>query len=161
MNGSTKSSSPTTPSPTAERFSTPAITISPTPLLSPLRGDRRRYLRSGRMSASHPSRVVAAWVVRAIEGRTFPVLPHPEVPTMYRQKAAGYERWIAGMRRYQRNLGERGVSGPRTAAHRCPRTRISDPCRESTAERRALMSPLPASERLPHSTRGPRAGAVA
>jgi hypothetical protein len=48
---------------------------------------------------------VAAGVVRAIEDRTFPVLPHPEVLTTYRQKAAGYDRWIPGMRRYQRTLG--------------------------------------------------------
>ena len=48
---------------------------------------------------------VAALVVRAIADGTFLVLPHPEVLTMYRQKAADYERWIAGMRRYQRALG--------------------------------------------------------
>ena len=48
---------------------------------------------------------VAAGVVQAIEERTFLVLPHQEVLTMYRQKAADYDRWIAGMRRYQRSLG--------------------------------------------------------
>ena len=47
---------------------------------------------------------VATGVVQAIEDRTFLVLPHPEVLTMYRQKAADYDRWIAGMRRYQRAL---------------------------------------------------------
>lgn len=47
---------------------------------------------------------VAALVVRAIAERTFLVLPHPEVLAMYRQKAADYERWIAGMRRYQSTL---------------------------------------------------------
>jgi len=48
---------------------------------------------------------VAALVVQAIADRTFLVLPHPEVLTMYRQKGADYKRWIAGMRRYQRPLG--------------------------------------------------------
>ena len=47
---------------------------------------------------------VAELVVGAIEEGTFLVLPHPEVLTMYRQKGADYERWIAGMRRYQRTL---------------------------------------------------------
>lgn len=47
---------------------------------------------------------VAALVVQAIVDGTFLVLPHPEVLTMYRQKCADYDRWIAGMRRYQRSL---------------------------------------------------------
>ncbi|KQH77066.1 dehydrogenase [Mycobacterium gordonae] len=47
---------------------------------------------------------VAALVVQAIVEQKFLVLPHPEVLTMYRQKGADYERWIAGMRRYQRTL---------------------------------------------------------
>lgn len=48
---------------------------------------------------------VAALVVQAITDGTFLVLPHPEVLTMYRQKGADYERWIAGMRRYKSSLG--------------------------------------------------------
>lgn len=48
---------------------------------------------------------VAALVVEAIGDGRFLVLPHPEVLTMYRHKGADYERWIAGMRRYQRALG--------------------------------------------------------
>jgi hypothetical protein len=32
------------------------------------------------------------------------VLPHPAVLDMYRHKGADYERWIAGMRRYQGTL---------------------------------------------------------
>jgi NAD(P)-dependent dehydrogenase (short-subunit alcohol dehydrogenase family) len=48
---------------------------------------------------------VAALVVQAIAEQTFLVLPHPEVLTMYQQKGADYERWIAGMRRYKRSLG--------------------------------------------------------
>ena len=49
--------------------------------------------------------VVADMVVQAITDGTFLVLPHPEVLTMYRHKGADYERWIAGMRRYQDALG--------------------------------------------------------
>lgn len=49
--------------------------------------------------------VVADFVVQAIANRTFMVLPHPEVLTMYRQKGADYDRWIAGMRRFERSLG--------------------------------------------------------
>jgi len=45
---------------------------------------------------------VADRVVQAIVDGTFLVLPHPEVLAMFRQKAADYDRWIAGMRRYQR-----------------------------------------------------------
>ena len=48
---------------------------------------------------------VATLVVQAITDETFLVLPHPEVLTMYRQKGADYDRWITGMRRYQRTLG--------------------------------------------------------
>ena len=48
---------------------------------------------------------VAALVVQAITDGTFLVLPHPEVLTMYRQKGADYERWIAGMRRFRNSLG--------------------------------------------------------
>ncbi|MDH6247917.1 SDR family oxidoreductase [Mycobacterium sp. OTB74] len=47
---------------------------------------------------------VAAVTVRAIEQGTFLVLPHPEVLEMYRHKGADYQRWIAGMQRYQRTL---------------------------------------------------------
>ncbi|WP_445165426.1 SDR family oxidoreductase [Mycolicibacterium sp. Dal123E01] len=47
---------------------------------------------------------VATLVVQAIADGTFLVLPHPEVLTMYRQKGADYERWIAGMRRYKSTL---------------------------------------------------------
>jgi NAD(P)-dependent dehydrogenase (short-subunit alcohol dehydrogenase family) len=48
---------------------------------------------------------VAALVVQAIIDQAFLVLPHPEVLTMYQQKGADYERWIAGMRRYKSTLG--------------------------------------------------------
>lgn len=47
---------------------------------------------------------VADLVVRAIIDGTFLVLPHPEVGTMFGHKAADHDRWISGMRRYQRSL---------------------------------------------------------
>ena len=48
---------------------------------------------------------VAALTVEAVRNDEFLVLPHPEVLDMYRQKGSDYERWIAGMRRYQGKLG--------------------------------------------------------
>ena len=50
-----------------------------------------------------PDRVAALTVEAVREGR-FLVLPHPAVLDMYRQKSSDYERWIAGMRRYQGTL---------------------------------------------------------
>jgi NAD(P)-dependent dehydrogenase (short-subunit alcohol dehydrogenase family) len=48
---------------------------------------------------------VATLTVEAVRDGRFLVLPHPEVLDMYRQKGSDYERWIAGMRRYQGTLG--------------------------------------------------------
>ena len=48
--------------------------------------------------------LVAELVVDAVRANTFLVLPHPEVLDMYRQKGADYERWLSGMRRFQRSL---------------------------------------------------------
>jgi NAD(P)-dependent dehydrogenase (short-subunit alcohol dehydrogenase family) len=47
---------------------------------------------------------VADIVLEAIDDERFLILPHPGVIDMYRQKAADYDRWLRGMRRYQRNL---------------------------------------------------------
>lgn len=47
---------------------------------------------------------VATATVDAIRADRFLVLPHPEVLDMYRRKGSDYERWISGMRRYQRTL---------------------------------------------------------
>jgi hypothetical protein len=47
---------------------------------------------------------VAELVVEAVRANTFLVLPHPVVLEMYRQKGSDYERWLAGMRRFQRAL---------------------------------------------------------
>lgn len=48
---------------------------------------------------------VATLTVEAVRDGRFLVLPHPAVLDMYRHKGADYERWIAGMRRYQGTLG--------------------------------------------------------
>ena len=42
--------------------------------------------------------------LEAMRADRFLVLPHPELLEMYRHKGADYDRWIAGMRRYQRTL---------------------------------------------------------
>ncbi|MBT0567359.1 SDR family oxidoreductase [Williamsia sp. CHRR-6] len=47
---------------------------------------------------------VAELVIEAIGDERFLVLPHPQVLDMYRRKGSDYDRWIAGMRRYQRTL---------------------------------------------------------
>ena len=50
---------------------------------------------------------VATVTVEAVRSGRFMVLPHAELLDMYRHKGGDYDRWIAGMRRYQRTL--RGV----------------------------------------------------
>jgi NAD(P)-dependent dehydrogenase (short-subunit alcohol dehydrogenase family) len=47
---------------------------------------------------------VADIVLQAIDDERFLILPHPGVLDMYRQKGADYDRWLRGMRRYQRGL---------------------------------------------------------
>jgi NAD(P)-dependent dehydrogenase (short-subunit alcohol dehydrogenase family) len=47
---------------------------------------------------------VARQTVAAVRDGAFRVLPHPEVAGMVAQKAADHDRWITGMRRYQRSL---------------------------------------------------------
>jgi NAD(P)-dependent dehydrogenase (short-subunit alcohol dehydrogenase family) len=81
-----------------------------TPLLDAVRNaedtDVRRsaesVVRSG--SVLSPEEVAAA-TIDAVRAGRFLVLPHPEVLDMYRRKGADYDRWITGMRRYQRSLG--------------------------------------------------------
>ncbi|MBX7432992.1 SDR family NAD(P)-dependent oxidoreductase [Mycobacterium sp. Y57] len=50
---------------------------------------------------------VAAATIEAVRSGTFMVMPHPELLEMYRHKGADYDRWIDGMRRYQRTLRQR------------------------------------------------------
>ncbi len=49
---------------------------------------------------------VADVVLAAIDEERFLILPHPAVLDMYRQKGSDYDRWLRGMRRYQRSLLE-------------------------------------------------------
>jgi NAD(P)-dependent dehydrogenase (short-subunit alcohol dehydrogenase family) len=49
---------------------------------------------------------VADSVLAAIDEERFLILPHAAVLDMYRQKATDYDRWLSGMRRYQRSLME-------------------------------------------------------
>jgi NAD(P)-dependent dehydrogenase (short-subunit alcohol dehydrogenase family) len=51
---------------------------------------------------------VAELALNAMRENRFLVLPHPEVLDMYRQKAADYDAWIAGMRRYRDRLAADG-----------------------------------------------------
>jgi NAD(P)-dependent dehydrogenase (short-subunit alcohol dehydrogenase family) len=80
-----------------------------TPLLDAVRGaadaDARRSVAAVVGSgAVLPAEQVAAATIDAVRAGRFLVLPHPEVLDMYRRKGADYDRWIAGMRRYQRSL---------------------------------------------------------
>lgn len=47
---------------------------------------------------------VADSVLAAIDEERFLILPHAGVLDMYRHKATDYDRWLRGMRRYQRSL---------------------------------------------------------
>ena len=49
---------------------------------------------------------VADIVLDALAEERFLILPHPEVLEMHRHKGADYDRWLRGMRRYQRTLTE-------------------------------------------------------
>jgi NAD(P)-dependent dehydrogenase (short-subunit alcohol dehydrogenase family) len=55
---------------------------------------------------------VADIVLEAIDDERFLILPHPAVLDMYRQKAADYDRWLRGMRRYQRSLLSSDLADP-------------------------------------------------
>ena len=47
---------------------------------------------------------VAEVVVQGLAEESFLILPHPEVTTYMQRKTADYDRWIAGMNRFQRTL---------------------------------------------------------
>ncbi|MDZ4269486.1 MAG: SDR family NAD(P)-dependent oxidoreductase [Mycobacterium sp.] len=80
-----------------------------TPLLQTIRGLDDPNARLGASSIEQSASVisaadVAAVTVEAVRAGRFLVLPHPELLEMYRHKGGDYDRWIAGMRRYQRSL---------------------------------------------------------
>jgi NAD(P)-dependent dehydrogenase (short-subunit alcohol dehydrogenase family) len=80
-----------------------------TPFLDSMRTSTDSAVRVGAAAVVNAGDVigperVADLTVDAVRDGTFLVLPHPAVLDMYRHKGADYERWIAGMRRYQRSL---------------------------------------------------------
>lgn len=80
-----------------------------TPLLQAVRGTTDPDARLGASSIEQSANVisatdVAAVIVAAIQDGRFLVLPHAELLEMYRHKGDDYDRWISGMRRYQRTL---------------------------------------------------------
>lgn len=81
-----------------------------TPLLTGLTGSTDPLARMAAAAVVNAGEVmspdrVAELTVEAVESGRFLVLPHPVVLDMYRQKGADYDRWLAGMRRYQGTLG--------------------------------------------------------
>ncbi len=56
-------------------------------------------------SAAVSPEEVADAVVEAMREERFLILPHPEVATYFERKATDYDRWLAGMRRLQTNVG--------------------------------------------------------
>ncbi|MGE0217279.1 SDR family oxidoreductase [Mycolicibacterium sp.] len=80
-----------------------------TPLLQNIRelDDADAQLGASSIERSAPvitAADVAAVTVEAVRAGRFLVLPHPELLEMYRRKGGDYDRWIAGMQRYQRTL---------------------------------------------------------
>lgn len=81
-----------------------------TPLLKNISESADASVRVGAAAVVNAGEVVsparvAEMTVDGVRQNQFLVLPHPAVLDMYRHKGADYERWIAGMRRYQRTLG--------------------------------------------------------
>lgn len=81
-----------------------------TPLLNGLLDSPDPAVRVGGTAVTSAGEVigpdrVAALTIEAVNDGRFLVLPHPAVLDMYRHKGSDYERWIAGMRRYQGTLG--------------------------------------------------------
>lgn len=54
---------------------------------------------------------VAEAAVRGLEAERFLILPHPEVATFERRRAGDRDRWLAGMRSFQRSLVVAGGPG--------------------------------------------------
>lgn len=80
-----------------------------TPLLDAVRASADPDAAAGAASIVQSGEVisaedVAAATVDAVKTGQFLVLPHPQVLDMYRHKGSDYDRWITGMRRYQRSL---------------------------------------------------------
>lgn len=80
-----------------------------TPLLQTIRGMDDPDVKLGASSIEQSAGVISAAdvatvTVDAIQADRFMVLPHAELLEMYRHKGGDYDRWVSGMRRYQRAL---------------------------------------------------------
>jgi NAD(P)-dependent dehydrogenase (short-subunit alcohol dehydrogenase family) len=80
-----------------------------TPLLDAVRTSADPDAAAGAASIVQSGEVISAEqvataTVEAVQSGRFLVLPHPQVLDMYRHKGSDYDRWLAGMRRYQRSL---------------------------------------------------------
>ena len=80
-----------------------------TPLLDAVRGSSDRDSRVSAQSIVQSGSVISAddvavATIDAVQNDRFLVLPHAGVLDMYRGKGTDYDRWISGMRRYQRSL---------------------------------------------------------
>jgi NAD(P)-dependent dehydrogenase (short-subunit alcohol dehydrogenase family) len=64
-------------------------------------GDMRQWVHSVAIGADE----VADAVVRGLRDERFLILPHADVATFFTRKAADYDRWLAGMRKLQTNVG--------------------------------------------------------
>ena len=62
-------------------------------------------VKSLRESAVSPEQVADA-VVDGLEAERFLILPHPEVAQYLHNKSTDYDRWLGGMRKLQRKLGQ-------------------------------------------------------
>ncbi|MBL8382956.1 MAG: SDR family oxidoreductase [Burkholderiales bacterium] len=65
--------------------------------------------RSGSAAAANDGvmspEALADCVVAGIDAETFLILPHPQVLDYFQRKAQGYDRWLAGMRKFAARLG--------------------------------------------------------
>ena len=77
-----------------------------TNILGPSEG-RRSSGQAAQDGVLEPEDVAAACLQAIVEER-FLVLPHPEVETYLQRKAADYDRWLNGMRRFKHKLENTG-----------------------------------------------------
>lgn len=75
-----------------------------TPMLAAFEGTSDAMVSWVRDIAIGPD-VVAASVIDAVRSERFLILPHPEVADYVQVRATDHERWLAGMRRLQADLG--------------------------------------------------------
>jgi NAD(P)-dependent dehydrogenase (short-subunit alcohol dehydrogenase family) len=65
--------------------------------------------RSGAAAAANDGVIsataLAECVVAGMDAESFLILPHPQVLEYFQRKAGGYDRWLAGMRKFAHKLG--------------------------------------------------------